>query len=475
MGNAAIGVIGLGVMGESLALNIESRNLSVAVYNRSADKTEAFRANRGAGKQFEWATTLEEFVSALSSPRKILLMVKAGRAVDAVLEQLRPLLEPGDIVVDGGNSFLEDTQRRISELDGTDIRYLGMGVSGGEEGALHGPSLMPGGDRTAYDALEPILTAIAATTEAGPCVTYVGSGSAGHFVKMVHNGIEYGDMQLIAEAYDLLRQLGGVSSEAMRSVFEEWNDGELQSYLIEITAEVVNFIDHQTQQPLVDLIVDRAGQKGTGKWTTQVAMNLGVPIPTITAAVDARFLSSFKEERVAASQTLRGPSMDDGSSNDRQLIQDVRQALYASKICAYAQGFALLRAASQAYGYDLVYEEIARIWKGGCIIRAAMLDGIREALHADSQLMNLMTAERFQTELAERQDAWRRVVALAAAQGIGAPAMAASLAYYDGYRRERLPAYLIQGQRDYFGAHTYERVDQPGVFHTEWQSAETLL
>jgi len=467
MGKQQFGVVGLAVMGENLALNVEGRGFSVAVYNRTAERTRRFMAERAAGRNIRATYSLAELVEALEEPRRILLMVQAGPAVDAVLAQLRPLLHAGDIVIDGGNSFFRDTDRRTEEWAAAGLNFCGMGVSGGAQGALHGPSLMPGGAREAYAHLEPILTRIAAQVEDGPCCAYLGPRGAGHFVKMVHNGIEYGDMQLIAEAYDLLRHGLGLPPEEIRAVFAEWNRGELQSYLIEITADIVAFPDPDTGQPLLDLIQDQAGQKGTGKWTSQQALELGVPIPTLTAAVDARFLSAFKAERVAAARVLPGPVGRFSGDRDR-CITHLREALYASKVCSYAQGLALLRAASQEYGYDLPYGEIARIWKGGCIIRAAFLNRIQEAFRRRPDLPNLLVDEGFRDAVAARQAGWRATVRTAAELGVPAPALSASLAYFDAYRRERLPANLLQAQRDYFGAHTYERVDREGTFHTEW-------
>ncbi|MCS6862895.1 MAG: NADP-dependent phosphogluconate dehydrogenase [Abditibacteriales bacterium] len=468
MSQPVIGLIGLAVMGENLALNIESKGFPIAVFNRTTAKTMAFVNGRAAGKNVVGTTTIEEFVNVLERPRRIVLMVKAGEAVDAFITQLLPHLEAGDILIDGGNSFFRDTERRIERCREAGVHYFGMGVSGGEEGALHGPSLMPGGGTPeAYAHLEPILTKIAAQVDDGACVTYIGPKGAGHFVKMVHNGIEYGDMQLIAEAYDLLRHAVGLSPDELHDVFAEWNRGELQSFLIEITARIVNFKDEMTGKPLVDVILDKAEQKGTGKWTSQIALDLGVPIPTITAAVDARFMSAHKAERVAAARLL---SSQHALRTARQpsFINRVRAALYASKVCSYAQGFALLRAASREFGYNLNFSEIARIWKGGCIIRAVFLDRIKQAFARNPELPNLLVDDEFREAVAARQEAWRDVVSTAVELGYPVPAMSASLAYFDAYRRERLPANLIQAQRDLFGAHTYERVDREGVFHTEW-------
>jgi 6-phosphogluconate dehydrogenase len=466
MSTSQIGLIGLAVMGENLALNIEEKGFPIAVFNRTVARVDEFVA-RHPGKRIQGCRTLEEFVAALERPRRIILMVKAGEAVDAMIAALRPLLEANDILVDGGNSWFQDTERRGRELAEASIRYVGMGVSGGEEGARHGPSLMPGGPPEAYERLSPVLTRIAAQVADGPCVTHIGTGGAGHYVKMVHNGIEYGDMQLIAEAYDLLRHVGSLDAPALHEVFARWNAGELQSYLIEITADIFTRIDEATGRPLVDLILDTAGQKGTGKWTSQNALDVGAAIPTINAAVEARILSSLKAERAAASLVLRGP--EPAPVSDRAAFIDaVGHALFAAKVCSYAQGMSLLRLASAEYGYDLNLAEIARIWKGGCIIRAALLDEIQRAFQRNPGLPNLLVDEEFRAEIAARQGAWRSVVAQAVAAGIPCLAMSASLGYFDMYRRERLPANLIQAQRDYFGAHTYQRIDREGTFHTEW-------
>lgn len=464
----SFGLIGLAVMGENLALNVERNGFPIAVYNRTPEKTEAFMAKRAHGKQVKATYSIEDFVASLERPRKILIMVKAGAPVDAVIDQLKPLLEPGDIIIDGGNSFHEDTARRTRELTANNLDFVGMGVSGGEEGALNGPSLMPGGTKAAYENLEPILTKIAAQVDDGPCVTYIGPGGAGHFVKMVHNGIEYGDMQLIAEAYDLLKNALGLDHTQLHEVFAEWNNTpELNSYLIEITADIFNFIDPDTGLPLVDVILDAAGQKGTGRWTVAAAFDLAVPIPTMTAAVNARVVSFYKEERVAASKILTGPTGK--YQGDRSaFINKIRDALYCSKICSYAQGMALLRAASKTYHYDLNLSECARIWKGGCIIRAAFLDKIKNAFNQDPQLPNLLIAPEFKQSILDKQTAWREVIGEAAGLGIPVPAFSTSLCYFDSYRSDRLPQNLTQAQRDYFGAHTYERSDKPGVFHTEW-------
>lgn len=464
------GVIGLAVMGENLALNVESRGFPIAVYNRTYEKTEEFMNTRGQGKDIKGPRTLEEFVQVLERPRKILVMVKAGAPVDAVIAQLKPLLEEGDMIIDGGNSLYEDTERRTKELESTGLGFVGMGVSGGEEGALHGPSLMPGGTESAYRELEPILTKIAAQVDDGPCVTFIGPGGAGHYVKMVHNGIEYGDMQLIAEAYDIMRYGLGLSNEQLHQVFTEWNTtDELNSFLIEITADIFKYKDPGTNEYLVDLILDSAGQKGTGRWTVQSSLELGVPIPTMYAAVNARVMSSYKAERVAASKELNGrPIQYDGDATG--FVDKVRDALYCSKMCSYAQGMALIAKASAEYKYNINLPETARIWKGGCIIRAGFLDKIKNAYLENPSLPNLLLAPEFKQSILDRQEAWRDVLILANKIGIGVPAFSASLDYFDSYRRSRLPQNLTQAQRDYFGAHTYERIDKPlgEFFHTEW-------
>ncbi|AFZ13047.1 6-phosphogluconate dehydrogenase (decarboxylating) [Crinalium epipsammum PCC 9333] len=464
----SFGVIGLAVMGENLALNVERNGFPITVYNRTAEKTDAFMHTRAQGKNVKAAYTLEEFVASLERPRKILIMVKAGGPVDGVIDQLKPLLQDGDIIIDGGNSLYDDTARRTRDLENTGLTFIGMGVSGGEEGALNGPSLMPGGTKGAYDYLEPILTKISAQVDDGPCVTYIGPGGAGHYVKMVHNGIEYGDMQLIAEAYDLLKTALGLDHKQLHEVFAQWNTtDELNSFLIEITANIFKYIDPDTHQPLVDVIMDAAGQKGTGRWTVQGALELGIAIPTMTAAVNGRIMSAFKQERVAASQILTGPT-GKYQGDPQTFINQIRDALYCSKICSYAQGMALLSSASKAFSYNLNLGEIARIWKGGCIIRAGFLDKIKSAFNDNPELPNLLLAPEFRQTILDRQDAWREVLAQSAKLGIPVPAFSASLDYFDSYRRDRLPQNLTQAQRDYFGAHTYERIDKPGAFHTEW-------
>ncbi|NJN71662.1 MAG: decarboxylating NADP(+)-dependent phosphogluconate dehydrogenase [Limnothrix sp. RL_2_0] len=469
MTKRTFGVIGLAVMGENIALNVERNGYPIAVYNRSADKTEKFMATRAVGKDVKAAYSLEEFVQALESPRKILVMVKAGGPVDAVIEQLKPLLAKGDMIIDGGNSLYEDTERRTKDLEATGLGFVGMGVSGGEEGALNGPSLMPGGTEAAYRELEPIVTKIAAQVDDGPCVTYIGPGGAGHYVKMVHNGIEYGDMQLIAEAYDLL-SAAGLSAMELHEVFTAWNKTEeLDSFLIEITADIFKKIDPETDKPLVELILDCAGQKGTGRWTIVSSLELGVPIPTMYAAVNARVMSSFKDERIAASKELAAPEKT-FSGDVKTFIDQVRDALYCSKMCSYAQGMALLGKASDEYGYNLDLGEMARIWKGGCIIRAGFLNKIKAAYVENPELANLLLAPEFKQSIIDRQAAWRTVLVTANELGIPVPAFSASLDYFDSYRQASLPQNLTQAQRDYFGAHTYERIDKPKgeFFHTEW-------
>lgn len=469
MAKQQIGVIGLAVMGKNLALNIESRGYSVAVFNRSPEKTKEMIAEY-PDRRLLGTYTLQEFVDALEKPRKILIMVKAGSATDATIEQLVPLLDEGDILIDGGNSFFADTQRRSKELEAKGLRFIGTGVSGGEEGALNGPSIMPGGPRSAYELVEPILKAISAKVGDDACCTYIGPDGAGHYVKMVHNGIEYGDMQLICEAYHLLKELLGLDAPELHEIFKEWNKGELDSYLIEITADIFTKVDEETGRPMVDVILDTAGQKGTGKWTSQSALDLGVPLSIITESVFSRFISAMKEERVLASKTLQGPNVApiEGEAQRREFIEAVRKALYASKICSYAQGFAQMRAASEEYGWDLNYGEIAMIFRGGCIIRAQFLQNIKDAYDRDAQLRNLLLDPYFKNVVESYQTAWRHVVSVAVSQGIPVPAFASALAYYDSYRTARLPANLLQAQRDYFGAHTFERVDKEGVFHYQW-------
>ncbi|MBI5830956.1 MAG: NADP-dependent phosphogluconate dehydrogenase [Armatimonadetes bacterium] len=468
MSKADIGLIGLAVMGENLALNMESKGYCVAVFNRTTSVTEAFEAGRGAGHNFVFAKTLEDFVASLARPRRIISMVKAGAPVDAFQEMLIPLLEPGDILMDGGNSLFTDTQRRAKRAEEHGLLYIGTGVSGGEEGALKGPAIMPGGHREAYDAVGEILCRISAHVNGEPCCAYIGQDGAGHFVKMVHNGIEYGDMQLICEAYWLMRNLLGLSAAELHEVFAEWNEGELDSYLIEITRDIFAVVDEETGQPLVDLIMDTAGQKGTGKWTSQIALDLGVPAPTIAEAVFSRCLSAIKDERVAASAILAGPEKTTYDGDKAEFIEAIRQSLYASKICSYAQGFAMMGEAAKEHGWDLKFGEIAKLFRGGCIIRARFLHRITEAYERDGELSNLLLDPFFRDVVAQAQSAWRHVIATATLLGVPVPAFSSALAYYDAYRSARLPANLLQAQRDYFGAHTYNRTDKPGTFHTEW-------
>ncbi|WP_342551970.1 NADP-dependent phosphogluconate dehydrogenase [Paenibacillus sp. FSL R7-0652] len=462
-----IGVIGLAVMGKNLAFNIESRGFSVSVFNRSPEKTHDL-LKEAEGRNLTGTFSIEEFVASLESPRKILIMVQAGKATDATIEQLLPHLDEGDIIIDGGNAYFPDTVRRSKELEDKGIRFIGTGVSGGEEGALKGPSIMPGGQESAYKLVEPILTAISAKVGDDPCCTYIGPDGAGHYVKMVHNGIEYGDMQLIGEAYHLLKSVLNVSVEELHEIFTEWNQGELDSYLIEITADIFSKYDPETGKPMVDVILDAAGQKGTGKWTSQSALDLGVPLSMITESVFSRFLSAMKDERIAASKILNGPKAETFSGDKKAFIESVRKALFASKIVSYAQGFAQMRAASDEYGWDLKYGNIAMIFRGGCIIRSQFLQNIKEAYDKDAALKNLLLDPYFQNIVESYQDAWREVVAAAVKQGIPVPGFSSALSYYDSYRTERLPANLLQAQRDYFGAHTFKRVDKEGSFHHNW-------
>jgi 6-phosphogluconate dehydrogenase len=469
MGKQAIGVVGLAVMGRNLALNIESRGHAVSVYNRSREKTDEL-ISEFPDKKLVPGFTLEEFVDSLEKPRRILLRVKAGAATDDTIEQLKPLLEKGDVLIDGGNTHFTDTIRRNEELAKSGLHFIGTGVSGGEEGALKGPSIMPGGQREAYDLVAPILTEIAARAPDGePCVAYMGPDGAGHFVKMVHNGIEYGDMQLIAESYAVLKQVTGLSNQELADIYTEWNKGELDSYLIEITSKIFLKKDDETGKPLVDMILDRAAQKGTGKWTSQNALDLGVPLPLITESVFARVLSSLKEQRVAASRQLTGPSPKalTGGARD-EFIESVRRALYLSKVISYAQGFAQLRAASEEYDWKLDFGTIASIFRAGCIIRARFLQKITEAYSRDGELANLLLDPYFKEIADKYQAALRDVVAGAVQAGVPVPTFSSAIAYYDGYRAERLPANLIQAQRDFFGAHTFERIDKKGSFHANW-------
>ncbi|MEJ2290534.1 MAG: decarboxylating NADP(+)-dependent phosphogluconate dehydrogenase [Deinococcales bacterium] len=465
---ADIGLIGLAVMGQNLVLNMEDHGFRVAVYNRTHKKTEDFLAGPARGRRIRGAASLEELVAGLVRPRRVMLMVQAGKAVDAVLEQLTPLLEAGDIVIDGGNSFFEDTIHREQALRARGLHYLGTGVSGGEEGARHGPSIMPGGPREAWEPVRPILQAIAAQVDGEPCCDWLGEDGAGHFVKMVHNGIEYGDMQLIAEAYDLLRHGVGLTPAQLQEVFAAWNGGDLDSYLIEITRDILGTYDADGRLVL-DVILDAAGQKGTGRWTAVTALHQGIPLTLVTEAVFARSLSALKEERVAASEHLPGPDATFQGERER-FVEDVGRALYAAKIASYAQGFMLLSAAAAEHGWSLDLGKVAMMWRGGCIIRSRFLRDIRDAYAEDPALPNLMLAPYFREAVVGAQEAWRRVVAEGARLGIAMPAFSAALSFYDGYRRGRLPANLIQAQRDFFGAHTFERVDRPrGEFsHYDW-------
>jgi 6-phosphogluconate dehydrogenase len=468
MNPSDIGLIGLAVMGENLVLNMESKGFSVSVFNRTIEVTEKFAANRASGKRILPTRSIEELVSSLAKPRKIMIMVKAGTAVDAVIEQLLPHMERGDVIIDGGNSLYTDTQRREAALSAKGLNYLGIGVSGGEEGALKGPSLMPGGTKEAWEIVAPIFRKIAAQVDGEPCCRYMGAGGAGHYVKMVHNGIEYGDMQLICEAYAILRDVLGLDAHKLSGVFNDWNGGDLDSFLIEITANIFRKKDPETGKPLVDLILDKAGQKGTGRWTLESAIEQGVVISTVNAAVEARVLSSMKEQRVRASKQLPAPPPYRYDGDHQKLVDAVRDALYASKIISYAQGFTLFAAASKHFNWNLNFGDIATIWRGGCIIRAKFLNRIKEAFDRSQQLENLMLDPFFSSILEGSQANWRFALALAIQAGVAVPAFSASLAYFDSYRQERLPANLLQAQRDYFGAHTYERIDKPGVYHTEW-------
>jgi 6-phosphogluconate dehydrogenase len=467
-------MIGLAVMGENLALNVESRGYTVAVYNRTASVTDEFVAGKAAGKRVVACHTLEDLVRSLKRPRKVMMLVKAGPAVDAIIAQLQPLLEPGDIIIDGGNTHYADTERRTAEVEGMGFLYCGCGVSGGEEGALKGPSLMPGGSVGSWEIMKPIFQSIAAKVGPNqdiPCCEWVGPRGAGHYVKMVHNGIEYGDMQLICEAYLLLKEAAGLSNDELYDVFDQWNRGELQSYLIEISRDIFSVKDPMGDGYLVDRVLDVAGAKGTGKWMSQLALDLGTPSTLVTTAVFARGLSAMKEQRVRAAQVLPGPATESAAAlvGDRKaFIEAVRQALYASKICSYAQGFVQLQAASQEHQWDLNYGNCALLWRGGCIIRAQFLDVIKEAFDQQPNLENLLLADYFQNAVSQAQAAWRRVVVVATELGLPVPAFSAALSYYDSYRQAQLPMNLLQSQRDYFGAHTYQRNDREGTFHTEW-------
>ncbi len=472
--SADIAVIGLAVMGQNLILNMNDHGFKVVAYNRTYEKTQQFIDGPAKDTNIIGADSLESMVSSLSAPRKIMLMVKAGAAVDAVIDDLIPLLSQGDIIIDGGNSNFEDSERRANYLADNNLLFVGSGVSGGEEGARNGPSLMPGGHKAAWPHLQPIFQAIAAKTESGdPCCDWVGDGGAGHFVKMVHNGIEYGDMQLICEAYDFMQTAMGMSNEAMQATFSDWNKGDLDSYLIEITADILGF--QENGQYVVDTIMDRAGQKGTGKWTGINALELGVPLTLIGEAVFARALSAVKEERVAASKILKGPDAQDVLANE-PWTDALGQALFAAKIISYTQGYMLMRAAAEEYKWDLQYGAIAQMWRGGCIIRSAFLDDIKAAYDKAPALDNLLLDDYFRDRIHETQLSWRKIIGEATSRGIPVPAMSAALSFYDGYRNARLPANLLQAQRDYFGAHTYQRVDGDGSWHhTDWIGSGTSV
>jgi 6-phosphogluconate dehydrogenase len=470
-GKAKFAMIGLGVMGENLALNVERNGFPIAVWNRRADAVDAFVNGRGAGKNVVGAHSPAELAAAMERPRRIMMLVKAGEAVDWTIDQMKPHLDKGDVLIDGGNSWYEDTKRRDAALTEEGLHFVGSGVSGGEEGALWGPSLMPGGKKEAYEIVREIFEAVAAKTEDGACVTHCGPDGAGHFVKMIHNGIEYGDMQLIAEAYDIMRSGLGLGAQEMADIFNEWNEGELNSFLIEVTAKVLSVKDDETGNPLVDMILDTAGQKGTGRWTSQVGLDLGVPIPTMNAAIEARFISRDKAERVAASKELEGPNAK-YTGDKKELIDAIRAALYASKITSYAQGMNLIREGSNVNNWGIDLGELSRIWKGGCIIRAQFLDKIKQAYLARPDLPNLLVDPYFKDWVSKSQAKWRTAVTTAQTLGVPTLAMSASLAYFDSYRAANLPANLTQAQRDFFGAHTYERVDKPGApaVHTNWQA-----
>ncbi|MCH2174537.1 MAG: decarboxylating NADP(+)-dependent phosphogluconate dehydrogenase [Lentisphaeria bacterium] len=470
MSEADFGLIGLAVMGENLVLNIESNGYTVAVFNRTTSKVDDFVNGRAAGKKIIGTHSIEELVSNLSRPRKVMIMVKAGGPVDATIDSLLPYLEDGDIIIDGGNSHYDDSIRRTKELTEKGILFVGAGVSGGEEGALKGPSIMPGGNETAWPAIKPIFQSIAAKVSNGdPCCEWVGADGAGHYVKMVHNGIEYGDMQLICEAYQIMRQGLGMKPPEMAEVFAKWNKGPLNSYLIEITADILKKEDEEGEGYLVDKILDTAGQKGTGKWTSVSGMDLGIAIPQIAEAVFARCISAVKDERIAASKILPAPAVEFEGDKD-QILEDLHDALFASKICSYAQGYQLLQGAAKEFNWDLKYGEIALMWRGGCIIRASFLEDIKAAFDTEPNLMNLLLAPYFTEIVVNAQSSWRNIVATAVRLGIPVPSLSSALNYYDSYRQEKLPANLLQAQRDYFGAHTYERIDRPRgeFFHTNW-------
>ena len=466
MSKQNIGMIGLGVMGKNLALNIESKGFTVSVYDAWPDRVDEFVKGL-KDEKIIGTKSIEEFVNSLEVPRRIMMMIKDGKPVDDMIDSLKPFLAKGDILIEGGNSYFPDTIRRNKALEAEGFRYIGSGVSGGEEGARKGPALMPGGQPDAYELIAPIFNAIAAKVDGEPCSTYIGANGAGHYVKMVHNGIEYGDMQLISEAYFLLKEILGLSAEELHEVFADWNTGELDSYLIEITADIFTKKDPETGKPVVDVIKDAAGQKGTGKWTSQNALDLGVAAPTVAEAVFARCMSALKPERVAASSQITGPKVN-FQGDKKEFIEAVRKALYASKICSYAQGFALMKTASEEYGWDLKLGNIAMIFRGGCIIRAQFLHQIKAAFDANSDLKNLMLAPYFKNTLESYQEAWRSVIATAVVNGVAVPAFSSALSYFDSYRTATLPANLLQAQRDYFGAHTYQRVDKDGTFHYQW-------
>lgn len=470
MSDYDIGLIGLAVMGENLVLNMENHGFSVAVFNRTTSKVDDFINDRAKGKNIKGCYSIEELVNSLKSPRKVMMLVKAGKPVDDFIEMIMPYLEKGDVIIDGGNSHFPDTIRRTAYVEGKGFLYIGTGVSGGEEGALKGPSIMPGGSDAAWPHVKDLFQAIAAKVEDGsPCCEWVGKNGAGHFVKMVHNGIEYGDMQMICESYSIMTNVLGMSADEMQPVFAEWNKGELDSYLIEITRDIMGKKDDDTGQSMLDVILDTAGQKGTGKWTSEAALDLGIPAQTVAEAVFARAMSAIKEERTAASKILSGP-MPTFSGDKNEFVEKIRKALYASKICSYAQGYQLMRAAAEEYEWDLKYGEIALMWREGCIIRAQFLGRIKEAFDKNPDLQNLLLDDYFKNVIENNQAAWRDVVSTAVANGIPVPAFSSALAYYDGYRSAVLPANLLQAQRDYFGAHTYERVDKPRgeFFHTNW-------
>ena len=473
MSKQEIGVIGMAVMGKNLALNIESQGYSVSIYNRTTSRAEAV-IEENPDKNLNLETTIENFVNSLEKPRRILLMVQAGAGTDAVIQEILPFLDKGDVLIDGGNTFYQDTIRRSKELEESGIYFIGTGVSGGEEGALNGPSIMPGGQKEAYDLVAPILEEISAKAPADgeACVTYIGPDGAGHYVKMVHNGIEYGDMQLIAESYHIMHELLELSNAEIADIFKEWNSGELDSFLIEITADALTKVDPQTGKDLVDVILDRAGNKGTGKWTSQGALDVGTPLPTITEAVFARYISALKEERVKASELLIAPEPKELDLNKEEIIEDLRKALYFSKIMSYAQGFSQMKMASKEHEWNLNYGEIAKIWRAGCIIRARFLDDITKAYDKNPDLSNLLLDEYFREIAGDYQQSVRDIVSLSVQAGVPNPAFSSAISYYDSYRSKRLPANIIQAQRDYFGAHTYERVDQDGSYHFDWYGEE---